>query len=116
MCHVLIIEDEPMIAMLIQDALEEAGATSFAFAGTEQDAVDLALEHRPAFITSDVRLIDGTGPRAVAAILAKVGEIPVLFITGTPQECEPCGPNALVLMKPINFMQVRTAFQQIAKH
>jgi len=68
MCHVLIIEDEPMIAMLLQDLLEEAGATSFAFAATEQDAVTLAVQHPPRVITSDIHLLEGTGPRAVAEI------------------------------------------------
>ena len=70
MCHVLVIEDEPMIAMLIQDVLEEAGATSFAFAATEHDAVALAAAQAPAVIASDVHLLEGTGP---AAVQRKIG-------------------------------------------
>jgi hypothetical protein len=33
MCHVLIIEDEPLMAMLILDLLEDEGATSFRISG-----------------------------------------------------------------------------------
>ena len=68
MCHVLIIEDEALIALDLQDILAETGATSFAFAETEQDAIDSARLHRPDVITSDVMLREGTGPRAVEAI------------------------------------------------
>jgi CheY-like chemotaxis protein len=114
MCHVLIIEDEAMIAMLLQDVLEEAGATSFAFAATEDDAVWLALQRAPDVIASDVQLVEGTGLGAVQRIHANVGEIPVLFITGTPTDCLPRIPQGIVLTKPVSTLQIITAFQQIA--
>ena len=47
MCHVLIIEDEPLVALTIQDMLEDEGATSFDIAATQADAVAAALHHRP---------------------------------------------------------------------
>ena len=56
MCHVLIIEDEALIALDIQDMLSTAGATTFSFAETEREAVDAARERRPDVIMSDVRL------------------------------------------------------------
>lgn len=114
MCHVLVIEDEPMIAMLLENALEEAGATSFAFASTEQEAVQQALQHAPAVIASDVHLLEGTGPNAVQQIQAELGEVPVIFITGTPQDCRPCSPPAIVLTKPVNLAQLMTVFRQCA--
>jgi len=114
MCHVLVIEDEPMIAMLLQDILEEGGATSFAFAATEQDAVQLAMQHRPEVIASDVHLLEGTGPHAVQRIHAELGEVPVMFITATPSDCRPCDPPGIVLTKPINLREVLAAFQQLA--
>jgi CheY-like chemotaxis protein len=116
MCHVLIIEDEPMIAMLLQDILEEAGATSFAFAATEQDAVDLALSNAPSVITSDVRLLEGTGPAAVQQIHRALGHIPVIFITATPDACENEMRGSPVLMKPVSPHRVAAVFQQIASN
>ena len=51
MCHVLIIEDEVLVAMLIEDTLADVGATSFDIAATENEAVNAAILRPPAFIT-----------------------------------------------------------------
>ena len=113
LCHVLIIEDEPFIAMMLQDLLEEEGATSFAFATTEQGAVDAALAHPPAVITSDVKLVEGTGPHAVTRIHDTLGEVPVIFITGTPDDCRPCNPPGIILSKPMDHRAVASAFHEL---
>ncbi len=113
MCHVLIIEDEPLVAMTLQDLLEEEGATSFAVASTEQEAIAAALANPPAVITSDVKLLEGTGPHAVQAIHQKLGKVPVIFITGTPENCTPCAPPGKVLAKPINDRAVAAAFHEL---
>jgi two-component system, response regulator PdtaR len=115
MCHVLIIEDEPLIALLIQEALEEVGATSFEFATTEQEAVDRALQQRPAVISADVRLNEGDGLRAVRKIRMKLGWIPVMFITGSPDECKPLDDGA-VISKPLSFASIHAAFERITQH
>ena len=113
MCHVLIIEDEPFIALLLQDLLEGEGATSVAIAVTEDDAVASALACLPAVITSDVKLLEGTGPHAVQRIHDKLGDVPVLFITGTPQDCQPCAPPGKVFSKPIDHRAVIAAFHEL---
>lgn len=60
MCHVLIIEDEPIIALDLEGLLEREGATSFAFAVSENEAVTAAGLQRPDIITSNVTLVEGT--------------------------------------------------------
>lgn len=110
MIHVLIIEDEPMIALAIQMTLEDEGVTSFDIAVTEAEAIALADRRQPTFITSDVALLEGTGPRAVAAILAKHGSVPVLFLTGNPEDCVPVTPPAIVLTKPFDARQVAMTY------
>jgi CheY-like chemotaxis protein len=112
-CHALIIEDEPMIAMLLQDLLEDAGATSFAFAATEQDAVMLALQQRPRIITSDIRLLQGTGPGAVAQIQHHIGTIPVVFITANSDACDRPSASTSVLTKPFSSHEAVAIFEQI---
>ena len=87
MCHVLIIEDEALIALDLESLLQRAGATSFSFAASEGEAVAAAREHRPDIITSDVTLLEGTGPGAVEIIRSAMGRIPVLYISGTPPDC-----------------------------
>jgi CheY-like chemotaxis protein len=113
MCHVLIIEDEPLIAMDIEALLQFEGATSFSFADTESGALASAMEQRPAFITSDVNLLEGTGPSAVISILDKLDSIPVLFITATPGQCHPCRPPGQILGKPLDPRAVQRAYHEL---
>ena len=112
MCHVLVIEDEGFIAMMIQDCLIEYGATSVDVAASEAEAIACAQQHRPDFITSDVRLVEGTGPHAVAAITQLYGDIPVLFITASPEKCE-AYPPAAVMRKPVTFAAVGRRFKML---
>lgn len=90
------------------------GATSFAFAMAEAEAVDAAREQRPALITSDVALLEGTGPKAVAIILRELGPVPVIFVTGTPEACHSCGPPARVLSKPLHYPTFSSVFRELA--
>ena len=110
MCHVLIIEDEILVAMHIETLLEDAGATSFAFAVSEDEAVASALAMRPGLITSDVKLLTGAGPAAVRRIQAEMGHIPVIFITATPEDCAACDPDAIVLVKPLGSKALARAY------
>ena len=102
MCHVLIIEDECVVALHLEGLLSDHGATSFAFAETEDEAVAKARLHRPALIMSDVNLRSGTGPRAVETIQDEMGPLPVIFVTASPEACIPCDPPARVLGKPLH--------------
>lgn len=114
MCHVLIIEDEWFIAELLTDLAEEAGATSVATAMTEDEAVAAARERTPSIIFSDVNLQAGTGPHAVQTIMAEAGTIPVIFITGRPEYCQPCNPPGVILRKPVQRQTVLDTFRQLA--
>jgi two-component system, response regulator PdtaR len=97
--HALIIEDEPLVALLIEDHLRAIGYSSIAFAVTEDDAVAAALRHRPDLITSDVRLACGCGISAVAAICI-LRDIPVVFITASGQDVRRRMEGATVVAKP----------------
>ena len=114
MCHVLVIEDEPLIAYHVCDLATDAGATSVDIATTPQEALASALLRTPAVILSDVKIIDGTGPEAVMEIRRQIGPLPVIFITGTPEACQPCDYAAAILSKPIVPHHVVSAFQQVA--
>ena len=113
MCHVLIIEDELLIAIHIQMVLEENGATSVEIVATEQDAIQAALAKRPGVITSDITLKEGTGLKAVEAIHAHAGPIPVIFITSTPELCAMTGPHVRVIGKPAAEPTIRQIFLEM---
>jgi len=110
---VLIIEDEAIIALMIQDVLAEEGATSFAFAAAQHDAVAAAIKQPPALIISDVKLLEGTGPLAVADIQARIGGVPVIFLTATPAECHPCEVAAVIIAKPFDRFALKSAFHEL---
>jgi CheY-like chemotaxis protein len=114
MCHVLVIEDEWIIAEHVAEIAREAGATSIDMAETEQDAIEVARLRPPAVILSDVNLAQGTGPGAVAVIRAEMGPLPVIFITGTPDDCDHYDYAAAVLSKPLAPQEITAAFQRIA--
>lgn len=112
MCHVLVIEDEWLLSEYISDLAERAGGTSIDTAATEEGAIAAAAAHKPDIILSDVVLAQGTGPNAVQTIFARFGEVPVIFITGTPADCHPCAPPGRVFGKPINERRVMDAFRE----
>jgi len=111
-CHVLIIEDEPLIALDIEDILSRQGATSFDHVDTQAAAIAAAGIRRPDMITVDVVLRSGLGPAAVGAIIATHGRIPVIFITSTPDACRP-GELARVVRKPVNEAAVTRAYHAL---
>lgn len=113
MCHVLIIEDEWLIADYIEHLAHDAGATSVEITDCEWDAVRSAQGKRPELILSDVNLRVGTGPGAVATIQAEFGPIPVIFITATPNECVPRQILSVVLTKPLNALEFAAAFGRL---
>ena len=80
--HVLIIEDQALIAMAIEDYLRGLGYLSFSFATNPAEAIAAAQDRSPDFITADVQLAPGCGIDAVTEICGSKS-IPVLYITGT---------------------------------
>lgn len=114
MCHVLIIEDEWLIAEQLSHLVRQAGATSIDTAETEEEAVQGARARTPDVILSDVKLLAGTGPRAVQIIRSEMGPIPVIFITATPEACRSCDPPSVILVKPINSSKVTDTFKRFA--
>lgn len=114
MCHVLIIEDELLIAMDLEALLSAQGAASFSFAETEEGALTQARAIRPDFITSDVSLMQGSGLRAAAAILTELGPIPVIFVTATPESCRSIARPEEIFRKPLDRPAIARAFRKMA--
>ena len=83
--RVLIIEDEPMIAMDIETIVRDLGHEVTGVAVTRDEAVALAMEDRPGLVLADIQLADdSSGIDAVKDILAEF-EVPVIFITAFPE-------------------------------
>ena len=114
MCHVLVIEDDWLIADYIGSIALEAGATSVAMAHTQEEAIASAVETRPEVILSDVNLGNGTGPMAAQSIRLTHGPVPVIFITAIPSACRPCEYASDILAKPVSAAMLTAAFKKVA--
>ena len=106
--HALIIEDEPMIAMMIEEALRDCGFTSFDLAASSEEAISFAKALCPDLITADVELNPGCGIETVNVICAGPS-IPVVFITGTPGKVISDMPLHPLVMKPFTAATVKSA-------
>ena len=111
---VLIIEDEPLIALDIRTLVEQLGHDVTTIARTHTEAVRGALNSRPGLILADIQLADGSsGLDAVNEILG-IEEVPVIFITAFPerfltgQAPEP----AFLLTKPFSADAVKAVISQ----
>jgi CheY-like chemotaxis protein len=82
---VLIIEDEPFVALDLEILVAELGHRAVSVARTHREAVKAARRERPGLILADVQLADGSsGLEAVNQILGDFS-VPVIFITGYPE-------------------------------
>lgn len=106
--HALIIEDEPMIAMNIEDILRECGFNSFDLASSPNDAFKSVSRTCPDLITSDVQLMPGSGIDTVLTICGRT-PIPVIFITGNVADVTERMPETLALAKPFTEKNLRRA-------
>lgn len=83
--RVLVIEDEPVIALHIAEIVREAGHEVIGIATRKSEAVALAAEHRPGLVLADIQLDDGsTGIEAAQEILQSL-DVPVIFVTAFPE-------------------------------
>ena len=111
---VLIIEDEPIIAMDIEELVLSCGHRVIGVAASETEAVEIAEKQRPGLILADINLgAGGDGTTAVARIL-KQRYAPVIFVTAYPERLltgdalEP----AFVITKPFEPVALAIATYQ----
>ena len=84
--RVLIIEDEPIIALDLEHLVTELGHEVVATAATRDSAVEEAKLKKPGLILADINLGDGgSGIDAVTEILDSF-DIPVIFVTAYPEK------------------------------
>jgi two-component system, response regulator PdtaR len=114
---VLIVEDEFLIADMFETQIEDMGITVCGIAGTADEAIAYAREHRPALVLMDVRLKGAKdGVDAAIAIHNSVGS-KIIFITGSREPAnvkrmEVDHPTA-VLFKPIYGGALQSAVKSV---
>ncbi|AOW46132.1 response regulator [Acetobacter ascendens] len=111
---VLIIEDEPIIAMDIEQLVLQCGHQVAGIAHTQADAVKLARETKPGLILADINLgPGGDGIQAVAEITSSFN-VPVIYVTAYPERLltgETMEPS-FVITKPFDPLTLAVATYQ----
>jgi len=111
---VLIIEDEPFIALDLQTLVEELGHRVVNIARTHREALKAVEASPPGLILADIQLADGSsGLEAVDQILGSF-EVPVIFITAYPERFltgEPPEP-AFLITKPFGVDSLKAVISQ----
>src|ERR1700693_5189263 len=82
MLRVLIAEDQPIIADLLEAALTESGYEVCGIARTVDEAVALGELHKPDLAVLDVQLAKGGRSPEIARRLNSRGKFGVLYTTG----------------------------------
>ena len=82
---VLVIEDEPIIAMDLEAILETLGHKVAGVARTKKEALHLANQKRPGLILADIQLADSSSGIDTVNELLKTFQVPVIFITAFPE-------------------------------
>ena len=111
---VLIIEDEPFIALDLQALVEEQGHRVVDVARTHREAVEAVHRQMPGLILADIQLADGSsGLEAVNQILETVS-VPVIFITAYPERFLTGTPPepAFLVTKPFNIDSLKAVISQ----
>lgn len=111
---VLIIEDEPLIAMDIEALVRALGHEVTGIARTRREAMEAVGRQRPGLVLADIQLADGSsGLDAVNEMLANFS-VPVIFITAYPERLltgerpEP----AFLITKPFQSETVKAVISQ----
>ena len=112
---VLIIEDEPLIAMDIEQTVESLGHSVTGVARTHKEAVELFNQRRPGLVLADIQLADGSSGIDAVNDMLRSASVPVIFITAFPERLltgerpEP----AFLVTKPFQPDMVKALVSQV---
>jgi PAS domain S-box-containing protein len=115
MAHVLVVEDENIVALDIAQTLIAGGHTVPTTAATGEDAIRSVAEARPDIILMDIRLRGEMDGIETALRIRNVADVPVIFLTAnadvdTIVRAKLVQPFGYVV-KPFNDRELRSAIE-----
>lgn len=112
--EVLVIEDEPLIALELKRVLEGLGH-SVTMARTRDDALRAAKLKNPGLVVADIRLADGSSGLDAVNDLLRSFTIPVIFVTAFPERLATGrGPEpAFLIRKPFREEAIKAIVSQV---
>ena len=117
MTTILVVDDEPLIAMALEAALEDAGYRVATAANGRQGLERLAEAPRPDLVLLDMMMPVMSGPAMLAAMAADPGldGIPVVVLSSLPEEAVRARAQgvAAILRKPYTVDAVLGAIARV---
>jgi len=113
--RVLVVEDDALVGPLLGEMLAGMGHAVCAIETNQGDAVSAATRSHPDLMIVDERLGEGSGTRAVDAILV-AGPVPHVFISGDVSAIGLFRPDAEVLQKPFRAAELERAIARVLGH
>lgn len=108
--RILVVENEALIAMLLEEVLTELGHEVCAVAATEAAAVSAARIHKPDLMIVDMRLAEGDGLSAIREILSS-GFIPYVLMSGDTLSFRDAPSTRALLRKPFQEAELVRAME-----
>jgi DNA-binding response OmpR family regulator len=110
--RILVVEDEPLIAMLLEDSLEEAGYECVAVCTTAESALAVIEKVQIDAVLMNL-VLKGTPAYDVCAALA-VRQIPFAFASGVSRESiEPLWQERLFIAKPFSQTEIHNTLDTL---
>lgn len=82
---VVIIEDEPLIAMDLEQLVQDLGHRVVRVARTERQAIEAVRQTRPGLVLADIQLADGSSGLDAVNEFLQIFSVPVIFVTAFPE-------------------------------
>jgi len=111
---ILIIEDEPVIALDVAETVTSLGHNVVGMAARASEAVRLAKKTPPGLVLADIQLEDGSSCISAVQEILKSIDVPVIFVTAFPERLltgEMLEP-AFVVTKPFDATTLKVAISQ----
>lgn len=113
----LIVEDEALIALLLEDLLASFGYEVIASVPTAEEAIEGARMHRPDIVLTDLTLRGELGGVEAAEAIRAGSDCAILFVTAHDDsemlERMRRIPRSAILAKPLNEGALRAAVEQL---
>jgi DNA-binding response OmpR family regulator len=105
---VLVVEDEPLLALSLAEELAGAGHTVLGPAKTVAEGLDIIEADKPELAILNINLEDGSKGTELAAVLVRRWNVPCLFVSGEMVEarehrdlalgyiCKPYDPSTVL--------------------
>jgi DNA-binding response OmpR family regulator len=111
---ILVVEDESMIAMLIEEMMTDLGCGTVWHASGTRDATGILREQRPDIVLLDVNLPGEPGYSLAAQL--QVTQIPFIFVTGYGQRGLPAEwAGRPVIEKPFKLAVLARRLEEVLR-